>query len=399
MRTIWPEVRSKFLFQQVRRPCKDTDGTVTAFRDGQVVLRSERREDGFTEAVQFIGYQGVIVGDLVIHSMDGFAGAIGISESNGKMSPVAHIYAPKRDLDLRFYAYYLRHLANAGYIQSLAKGIRERSTSFDPAIFSEISLPVPPIEEQRRIADYLDAQIERIDSIVHQRKNQMELNKSLITSRLAELVSPEFGLTPLKRLAHVSVSNVDKHSIEEDLPVSLCNYVDVYKNRVISDEIDFMRSTASREQVKRFSLQAGDVLFTKDSETADDIAQCALVTQTIPDLVLGYHCGLLRSFAVSSEYLYWAMQSPYVANQFTLSATGVTRVGLKLADIGIVLIPTPTQKMQEKVVSTLKEFVIGTEKLNQLAQAQVDSLIRMKSSLISSAVTGEFDVFTGRSVA
>lgn len=166
MTNHWPQIKAKYLFQQLKRPCLDTDGTVTAFRDGEVVLRSERREDGFTEAVQYHGYQGVRKGDLVIHSMDAFAGAIGVSKSDGKMSPVAHIYAPKRELDLRFYAYFLKHLAKTGYIQSLAKGIRERSTSFDPITFSQIMLPVPPLEVQSEIADYLDYQSEKIKTII-----------------------------------------------------------------------------------------------------------------------------------------------------------------------------------------------------------------------------------------
>lgn len=173
MKDSWPKVRAKFLFQQLKRPCTETDGTVTAFRDGEVVLRSERREDGFTEAVQYIGYQGVKEGDLVIHSMDAFAGAIGVSKSDGKMSPVAHIYSAKRELDLRFYSFYLRHLAAVGYIQSLSKGIRERSTSFDPAIFAQIELPVPPIEEQRLIADFLDEQISILERIIDLKKKQI----------------------------------------------------------------------------------------------------------------------------------------------------------------------------------------------------------------------------------
>ena len=170
----WQYVKAKYLFKQLKRECLDSEGTVTAFRDGEVVLRSERREEGFTEAVQYHGYQGVKKGDLVIHSMDGFAGAIGVSKSDGKMSPVAHIYAPKKDLDLRYYAYYLRHLAQIGYIQSLAKGIRERSTSFDPATFSQILLPVPPLHMQRSIADYLDSQSEIIKGIISSKQLEID---------------------------------------------------------------------------------------------------------------------------------------------------------------------------------------------------------------------------------
>ena len=72
------------------------------------------------------------------------------------------------------------------------------------------------------------------------------------------------------------VSNVDKHTIEDELPVRLCNYVDVYYNDLITSALEFMRATASQSEVDRFRLQENDVLITKDSETWDDIGVPAL---------------------------------------------------------------------------------------------------------------------------
>src|SRR4051794_30666665 len=129
----WRTERAKWLLtRQERRPRVD-DGVVTAFRDGQVTLRANRRLAGFTEAVQEIGYQGIRRGDLVVHAMDGFAGAIGVSDSDGKASPVVHAYTTSKDVDARFVAYTLRSLAACGFIETLAKGIRQRSTAFDAA--------------------------------------------------------------------------------------------------------------------------------------------------------------------------------------------------------------------------------------------------------------------------
>ena len=71
----------------------------------------------------------------------------------------------------------------------------------------------------------------------------------------------------LGTIAEMRVSNVDKHSKEEELPVRLCNYVDVYKNDHISRDMPFMRATASTEEIGRFRLRKYDVLITKDSET------------------------------------------------------------------------------------------------------------------------------------
>ena len=95
------------------------------------------------------------------------------------------------------------------------------------------------------------------------------------------------GTAPLKHLAQIMVSNVDKKAVEGELAVRLCNYVDVYKHDAITDELPFMDATASMEQIARFTLHAGDVLITKDSETAEDIAVSAYVPKDLPGVVCG----------------------------------------------------------------------------------------------------------------
>lgn len=164
----WDVQRSKFIFKKMERKVNEEDQIVTCFRDGQVTLRANRRTEGFTNALKEHGYQGIRKGDLVIHAMDAFAGAIGISDSDGKATPVYSVCLPhnKQKIDVYFYAYYLRNLALSGFISSLAKGIRERSTDFRYADFAELLLPIPPYLEQQKIADYLDKQTSKIDQVI-----------------------------------------------------------------------------------------------------------------------------------------------------------------------------------------------------------------------------------------
>ena len=84
----WGEERAKYLFNRENRPISDEDDIITCFRDGQVTLRKNRRTTGFTESFKECGYQGIRKGDLVIHQMDAFAGSVGISDSDGKGTPV-----------------------------------------------------------------------------------------------------------------------------------------------------------------------------------------------------------------------------------------------------------------------------------------------------------------------
>ena len=164
----WDVQRSKFIFKKIERKVNEEDQIVTCFRDGQVTLRANRRTEGFTNALKEHGYQGIRKGDLVFHGMDAFAGAIGISDSDGKATPVYSVCLPhdKQKIDVYFYAYYLRNLALSGFISSLAKGIRERSTDFRYSDFAELLLPIPPYLEQQKIADYLDKQTSKIDRAI-----------------------------------------------------------------------------------------------------------------------------------------------------------------------------------------------------------------------------------------
>lgn len=175
----WNIERGKWLFQKKDRPVRSIDDIVTCFRDGQVTLRTNRRTEGFTAALKEHGYQGIRKGDLVIHAMDAFAGAIGVSDSDGKSTPVYSACVPRvhGTVDPFFYAYYMRHLALSGLLVSLAKGIRERSTDFRFNDFADLSLVFPALSEQRAIAVFLDEKCEKLDEAIRIKENQIALLK------------------------------------------------------------------------------------------------------------------------------------------------------------------------------------------------------------------------------
>lgn len=178
----WDTIRGKYILRYIQKPVKDDDGVVTCFRDGEVTLRSNRREDGFTMSDKEIGYQGIDVGDLIIHGMDGFAGSIGISDSRGKASPVLNVL--DTDQDKRYIMYYLRSMAYSDVFLALATGIRVRSCDLRWNKLAEIVYPVPPIEEQKAIVRHIDETLSASDAIIADKKAQLDVidqyKKSLI---------------------------------------------------------------------------------------------------------------------------------------------------------------------------------------------------------------------------
>ena len=180
--THWTKKKGKYILRYMSKPVKQDDGVITCFRDGEVTLRSNRREDGFTMADKEIGYQGVDVGDLVVHGMDGFAGAIGISDSRGKASPVLNVLNTKQNK--KYIMYYLRSMAYGEVFTALSTGIRVRSCDLRWNKLAELLYPLPPIDEQNNIVSYIDNQIARTNEIIADKKSQIETldgyKKSLI---------------------------------------------------------------------------------------------------------------------------------------------------------------------------------------------------------------------------
>lgn len=182
MPSHWECKRGKFILKYLQKPINENDGVITCFRDGEVTLRSNRREDGFTMSDKEIGYQGIDVGDLVVHGMDGFAGAIGISDSRGKASPVLNVLDTEQNK--RYIMYYLRSMAYSDVFLALATGIRVRSCDLRWNKLADLFYPVPPITEQKMIVDFIDMTINKTDAVISDKKDQLntleQYKKSLI---------------------------------------------------------------------------------------------------------------------------------------------------------------------------------------------------------------------------
>lgn len=197
----------------------------------------------------------------------------------------------------------------------------------------------------------------------------------------------EWVETTLGELVDIRVSNVDKKSVAGETPVRLCNYMDVYASGALTNSSPFMQATASRAEIERFGLRAGDVLITKDSESPDDIAVPAYIESARPDLVCGYHLALLRPReTVDGRFLSFLLQLETVNRHFAKTATGSTRYGLSIGSIQRAPVKVPTCKGEQRRIAELLSAVdeqiaqaeLGLEKQSILRSGIVrDALARM----------------------
>lgn len=202
-----------------------------------------------------------------------------------------------------------------------------------------------------------------------------------------------FALGQLRHLASIRTSNVDKKSYDGQLRVRLCNYTDVYKNDSISANLNFMVATATKEEVEKFTLAVGDTVFTKDSETADDIGIPAFVRETSEDLVCGYHLAIARPFTDSTNqrFLYWFLASNEASQQWAVLASGVTRVGIRQSDMGRLLVPIPPVSIQKVIADYLDRETAKIDDLVAKQERLIELLAEKRQAVITQAVTKGLD--------
>ncbi|MFJ5429434.1 restriction endonuclease subunit S [Pectobacterium actinidiae] len=195
-------------------------------------------------------------------------------------------------------------------------------------------------------------------------------------------------LEKLKFFSNVRNSNVDKNVVDDEEPVRLCNYTDVYYNDRITPDLDFMQGSATEDEIKKFQLKRGQVIITKDSEGWDDIGIPALVTENMPDILCGYHLSVLEpGRELDGGFLAWLCRSEPLNDQFKLGANGVTRYGLGQYPMKNAFIAIPPLTTQRQIARFLDEKTAQIDGLIEKKRALLGRLAEKRQALITRAVT------------
>ena len=203
--------------------------------------------------------------------------------------------------------------------------------------------------------------------------------------RAYQELSVGWRLEKLKFFAKVRNSNVDKTTSEDEEPIRLCNYTDVYYNEKITPSLRFMEGSATSAEIERFQLKCGQVILTKDSEAWDDIA---LVTEDMPDVLCGYHLSVFEPGAeLDGAFLAWLCRAEPLNDQFKLAANGVTRFGLGQYSMKNAFIAIPPLDTQQRIARFLDEKTARIDGLIEKKRALLDRLAEKRQALITRAVT------------
>lgn len=414
----WNVRRFKYILKE--QDARSVDGSEQLLRVSQYTGVTERRRaDGTdepdTRAESLINYKCVVPGDLVVNIMLAWNGSLGASRYSGITSPAYCVYRLGSGANPWYFHHLLRSSAYKSRIKALSTGVIESRLRLYTDELYRLEALVPSLDEQCGIVQYLDYIDRRIRHYIRSKLKLVKLleeqHQAIIDRAVTHGINPNVGLKPsdiewlgdvpehwkitrLRNIAEMRVSNVDKLSTDGERSIRLCNYVDVYKNDRIREDMPFMQATATTEEVKRFRLEPDDVLITKDSELWTDIGVPALVETSADDLICGYHLALLRPFKsqILGGFLFRALQSVSVSYQLHVEANGVTRYGLSQGAIKSISLPVPPLPEQADIVRYLDEATIAMARVVERLNRDVSLLLEYWTRLIADVVTGKVDV-------
>jgi len=411
----WEIRRGKSLFSESNLPVRDGDEIVTSFRDGQVTLRKNRRTSGFMTALYEAGYQGVRTGQLVIHAMDAFAGAIGISDSDGKCTPEYIVLDPlSNSAHPSYFSQLLRHAARQQFILVQCPAVRERAPRFRYPDFGCMWMPLPPANEQAAIARLLTWATNRLDRAIGAKRHIITLlqeqKQAIIHRAVTRGLDPS---VPLKDSGIPWLGEIPEHwevitvgAISELLQTgpfgSQLHQSDYVKSGTpvinpshlsggrIRHDSGVTITSAKAEALSRHRLKANDILIARRG----DLGRCAKATALEDGWICGTGSLLLRckSNLIKSDFLQIAFSSRGMRQMLELSSIGATMANLNEGSVARQRIPLPPIAEQEGIVDSIRTSSETENAAFSRLEGEIILLREYRTRLIADVVTGKLDV-------
>jgi len=407
----WKIIKGKYVLEYLQKPVKDDDGVITCFRDGEVTLRSNRREDGFTLSDKEIGYQGIDVGDLVVHGMDGFAGAIGISDSRGKASPVLNVFNSK--YSKRYLMYYLRSMAFSNVFIALASGIRVRSCDLSWNKLANLPYPTTSYEEQTEIVRYIDSQCSEIDATAEDIQKEISLledyKKSVITEAVTKGLNPDaemkdsgiawIGDIPkdwdLLKIGYVTkeISDIDHYMPSDSDDIDKVPYLMIGDLKENISQIDFESCKYISKKVYRaLSIKSkpekGNVIFARYATIG---TVCFVDSEK--QLLVSYACLTVKANElIKGRFLFYYFKSNAFLEEVSQYVKSNTQGNIGKESLIRAKIVVPKLKEQTQIISYLDSKCSEIDAIIADKKRQRGILAEYKKSLIYEYVTGKKEV-------
>lgn len=338
-------------------------------------------------------------GDVLFGKLRPYLAKSLLCESEGTATGELLVLRPDQELDARFLFYVTLSQTWLSWANATSYGSKMPRTSWET--LAEYRLWLPPLEEQRRITDFLDAEISRhhrleaamrqhLDQLSQRRRSAVNLTwprtearHTRLGYRVALVTSGPRGWSDYvanKGTLFFRSANLRRDSIAPNLESVV--YVDTPKN-------------AAAELI-RSRTRSGDVLV---GITGANTGWVTLATEEITGANVSQHVCLIRPIAsqVNSRWLAYLISSSRVQDKILASQYGGTKTQLSLPDIRNISLPSVDIRDQQRVAQEIDHQLNLIDRQSIARASQLVLLRERRQALITAAVSGQFDVTTARS--
>ncbi|MET8729729.1 restriction endonuclease subunit S [Streptomyces parvus] len=395
------------MFERVKDVDHPDEELLSIYREHGVVKRAERADNHNKAALDRSIYQLIHPGWLAVNRMKAWQGSVGVSPYRGIVSGHYICFRPKHREDHRYLNWLFRSAVYTSEYASLSRGVRPNQVEIDNEWLRTLRVMLPSLEEQRRIADYLDAETDRIDRLSRMRKTQVSLIEERLLTIWGQTISSD-GSTrrlPLRRFITAITDGPFGSALTSSHYSDSGAQVIRLGNLGRAEFRDRERAYIPIEYfagLKRHEAVTGDLIVAGLGDQGQPLGRACVLPEGVGPAMVKADCFRVRldQTTMLHEYAAWALSSPPVAEQIAMLARGSTRARINLEVVRDITLPAPAIERQRRSIAQLTEARASTLAVSRRCNRQLALLAERRQALITAAVTGQFDVSTasGRNV-
>lgn len=386
---------------------------LSLLKDKGVIPYTEKGEVGNKSKEDHSQYKIARKGDLVINSMNVIIGSLGITQFDGYISPAYYSFKPRENINLSYFNYILSLRGVQQSIRCYSKGIMEIRLKITSNDFLSMPFPFPSLEEQNAIVTNLDVVINNIDIAIAQQQKMIDLlneRKQIIINRaVTKGLNPNakmkdsgvewIGEVPehweIRKLGTIgsTINGVSHDSSYFGEGEPFVSYSDVYKNYSLPKLVSGLAKSSMQERLI-FSVEKGDVFFTRTSETAEEIGFTSTCLETIPNAVFAGFLIRFRPQAglLDPNFSMYYFRANILRSFFVKEMNLVIRASLSQQLLRGLPVLLPPLQEQCDISNYLKREINEIDLCLNSKMKQISLLQERKQIIINEVVTGKVKV-------
>ena len=421
----WEVKRGKELFFEINDRCKNPENypLLSVSEYYGVAPKSEKIDEGdfITHAETLDGYKICQKGDIVQNIMLAWKRATGMSNYEGLISPAYCIYRPYKSIDSKYYHYLFRTDVYADLFKQYSTGIIDSRLRLYPAKFLSLKYAYPPKSTQQCIATYLDKKCSKIEETIQNQQQVIEKLKAYKQSLITEAVTGKVKIVNgkacgeyesykdsgveyldripsdwnIKRLRYIGKcqNGISKGGEFFGTGYPFVSYGDVYNNLVLPETVSGLIESTHEEQ-ENYSVKAGDIFFTRTSETIEEVGFTSVCLKTIENATFAGFVIRVRPFTdeIIPDYSKYYFSSDAHRRFFVKEMNLVTRASLSQDLLKRLPVLIPSKEKQKEIADYLDKKCTAIDTVIEQKQNLIDKLTEYKKSLIYEVVTGKKEI-------